>query len=58
VKRGNKGKRGGADNGDDNDRDDDDGENDDQKIISKSIFCPSQSRKGTGTYSTCILGME
>ncbi len=58
MKRGNKGKRGGADDGDDNDGDDEDGENDDQKINSKSTFCPSQSRKGTGTYSTCILGIR
>ncbi len=58
MKRGNEGKRGGADNGDDNDGDDDDGENDDQKINFKSTFCPSQSRKGTGTYSACVLGIR
>ncbi len=55
MKRGNKGKGGGADDRDDNDGDDDDGENDNQKINSKSTFCPSQSRKGTGTYSACVL---
>ncbi len=58
MKRGNKGKRGGTDNGDDNDKDNDDGENDDQNINSKSIFCPSQSRKGTRTYSACVLGIR
>jgi hypothetical protein len=47
-----------VDDGDDNDGDDDDGENDDQKINSKSNFCPPQSRKGTGTYSACVLGIR
>ncbi len=56
MKRGNEGKRGGADDGDDNGGDNDDGENDDQIINSKSTFCPSQSRKGTKTYSACVLG--
>jgi hypothetical protein len=58
VKRGNEGEKGGADDGDDNDGDDDDGENDDQKFNSKSTFCPSHSRKGTGTYSACVLGIR
>ncbi len=58
MKRGNKGKRGGADGGDDNNGDDNDGENDDQKINSKSTFCPSQSRKGTGTYLAWVLGIR
>ncbi len=58
MKRGNKGEKGGADNGDDNDGDDNDGENDDQKINSKFFFCPSQSRKGTGTYSACVRGIR
>ena len=44
--------------GDDNDGDDDDGEKHDKKINSKSTFCPPQSRKGTITYSTCILGVR
>ncbi len=57
MKRGNEGKRGGADDQDDNNGDND-GENDDQKINSKSTFCPSQSRKGTGTYSSCVLGIR
>jgi hypothetical protein len=57
VKRGKEGKICGADDGDDNDGDDNNGENDIQKINSKSTFCPSQSRKGTGTYSACILGI-
>ncbi len=48
MKRGKEGEICGADDGDDNDRDDDDGEKNDQKINSKSTFCPSQSRKGTG----------
>ncbi len=50
-----RGKICGADDGDNNNGDDDNGENDDQKINSKSTFCPSQSRKGTGTYSACVL---
>jgi hypothetical protein len=58
VKKGKEGKICGTDNGDDNDGDDDNGENDDQKINSKSTFCPSQSRKGTGTYFACILGIR
>ncbi len=58
MKRGTKGKRGGANDGDDNCRDNNDGENDDQKINSKSTFCPSQSRKGTETYSACVLGKK
>ncbi len=58
MKRGKEGKICGADDKDDNNRDDDDGENDDQKINSKSTFCPSQSRKGTGTYSACVLGIR
>ncbi len=58
MKRGNKGKRGGADDGDDNDGDNNNGENDNQKINSKSTFCSSQSRKGTGTYSACVLGIR
>ncbi len=58
MKRGKEEKICGADDGDDNDGDDDDGENDNQKINSKSTFCPSQSRKGTGTYSTCVLGIR
>ena len=58
MKRGKEGKICGADDGDDNDGDDNDGENDDQKINSKSTFCPSQSRKGTGTYSACVLGIR
>ncbi len=56
MKRGNEGEKGGANDGDDNNGNNDDGENDDQKNNSKSTFCPSQSRKGTGTYSACILG--
>ncbi len=58
MKRGKEGKICGADDGDNNNRGDDEGENDDQKISSKSTFCPSQSRKGTGTYSACILGIR
>jgi hypothetical protein len=58
VKRGNEGKGGSADDGDENDGDADDGENDDRKINSKSTFCPSQSRKGTGKYSACVLGIR
>ncbi len=58
MKRGKEGKICGADYGDDNDGDDEDGENDGQKINSKSTFCQSQSRKDTGTYSTCILGIR
>ena len=41
---------------DDYDGDDDDGEKDDQKINSKSTFCPPQSKKGIITYSACVLG--
>ncbi len=40
------------------DRDDDDGEKEDHKINSKSTFRPPQSRKGTITYSACILGVR
>ena len=58
MKRGKEGKICGTDDGDDNDRDDDDGENDNKKINSKSTFCPSQSRKGTGTNSACVLGIR
>ncbi len=58
MKRGKEGKICGADDGEDNDGVNDDGENDDQKINSNSTFCPSQSRKGTGTYSACILGIR
>ncbi len=58
MKRGKEGKICGADDGDNNDGDDDDGENDDQKINSKSTVCPSQHRKGTGTYSACVLGIR
>ncbi len=58
MKRGKEGKICGADYGDDNDGDDNDGENDGQIINSKSTFCPSQSRKSTGTYSACILGIR
>ncbi len=47
-----------ADDGDNNDGDGNDGENDDQKIDSKSTFCPSESRKGTRTYSACVLGIR
>ena len=43
---------------DDDDGDDDDGEKDDQKINSKSTFCPPQSGKGTITDSTCVLGVR
>jgi hypothetical protein len=53
-----RGEKGSADNGDDNNGDNNDGENDDQKINSKYTFCPSQSRKGTGSYSTCVLGIR
>ncbi len=56
--RGKEGKICGADDGDDNDGDDNNGENDAQKINSKSTFCPPLSRKGTGTYSACILGIR
>ncbi len=58
MKRGKEGKICGADDGDGNNGDEDDGENDDQKINSKSTFCPSQSRKGTGIYSPCVLGIR
>ncbi len=58
MKRGKEGKICGADDGDDNDGDDYDRENDDQKINSKSTFCPSQSRKGTRTYFVCVLGIR
>ena len=40
---------------DDDDGDDDNGEKDNQKINSKSTFRPPQSRKGTITYSACVL---
>jgi hypothetical protein len=43
---------------DDDDGDIDDGEKDDHKINSKSTFRPPQSRKGTTTYSACILGVR
>ena len=43
---------------DNDDGDDDDGEKDNQKINSKSTFCPPQSRKGAITYSTCVLGVR
>ena len=43
----------------DDDGDNGDGEKDDQKINSKSTFrSPHQSRKGTTTYSACILGVR
>ena len=42
----------------DDDGDNGDGEKDDQKINSKSTFRPPQSRKGTITYSTCVLGVR
>ncbi len=58
MKRGKEGKICGADYGDDNDKDDNDEENDNQKINSKSTFYPPQSRKGTGTYFACILGIR
>jgi hypothetical protein len=58
VKRGKEAKICSADDGDGNDGDNEDGENDDQKINSKSNFCPSQSKKGTGTYSACVLGIR
>jgi hypothetical protein len=29
-----------------------------KKINSKSTFYPPQSRKGTGTYSACVLGIR
>jgi hypothetical protein len=58
VKRGKEGKICGADDRDNNNGADNDGENNDQKINSKSTFCPSQCKKGTGTYSTCILGIR
>ncbi len=43
---------------DDDDGDDDDGEKDNQKINSKSTFRPPQTRKGTITYSACVLGVR
>jgi hypothetical protein len=43
---------------DDDDRDDDDQEKDNQQINSKSIFRPPQSRQGTITDSTCVLGVR
>ncbi len=43
---------------DDDDGDDDNGEKDNQNINSKSIFRPPQSRKGTITYSACVLGVR
>ena len=43
---------------DDDDGDNDNGEKDDQIINSKSTFCPPQSRKGTITYSACVLGVR
>ncbi len=58
MKRGKEGKICGTDDGDDNDGDDDDGEIDGQKINSKSTFCPYQSKKGTRTYSACVLGIR
>ncbi len=56
--RGKEGKICGADDGDNKDGDDDNGENDDQKNNSKSTLFPPQSRKGTRTYSTCVLGIR
>ncbi len=58
MKRGKEEKICGADDGDNNDGNDNDGENDDQKINSKSTFCPSQRRKGTVTYFACVLGIR
>ena len=43
---------------DDDDGDNDNGEKDNQKINSKSTFRPHQSRKGTISYSTCVLGIR
>ena len=43
---------------DNDDGDDDNGEKDYQKINSESAFRLPQSRKGTITYSTCILGVR
>ena len=43
---------------DNDDVHDDDVENDDQKNNSKSTFHPPQSRKGTITYSACVLGVR
>ena len=43
---------------DNDDGDDDDGGKDDHTINSKSTFRPPQSRKGTITYSACILGVR
>ena len=40
------------------DGDDDDGGIDDQTINSKSTFHPPQSRRGTITYSACVLGVR
>ncbi len=45
MKRGKEGKICGADDGDDNDEDDNNGENDNQKINSKSTFCPIPEQK-------------
>ncbi len=58
MKRSKEGKVCGTDDGEDNDGYDGDEENDNQKINSKSTFCPSQSKKGTGTYSACVLGIR
>jgi hypothetical protein len=58
VKRGKEGKICNADYGDDNGGDNNDGENDDQKNNSKSTLYLPQSRKGTGTYSACFLGIR
>jgi hypothetical protein len=43
---------------DDDDGVNEDGEKDDQKINSKSIFRPPQSRKDTIAYSACVLGIR
>jgi hypothetical protein len=43
---------------DDDDGDNDNGEKDNQQINFKSTFHPPQSRKGTITYSTCVLGIR
>jgi len=43
---------------DNDDGDNDDGEKDDQKINSKYTFHTPQSRKGTITYSACVLGVR
>ncbi len=45
MKRGNEGKRGSADDGDDNDGDDNDGENDDQKSIPNLLSAHPRAEK-------------